>query len=212
MTGPLAQAVLTGAQAERRQRAIDAGLALLRRGDYAQIQVKDVAEEAGVALGTLYNYFSSKEHLFAEVLVQWAATLRASLAHHPLDGATPQEQLTQALHRSVRAFQHQPQLARLVSTLQMSSDPFATEILLRLDQATRGVYLEILQDFEPAHAQRIIRAASAVFDSLLRSWSAGRLSTVDLYDYLTDSVSLLFASAGDDRELMAARGDQRGRS
>ncbi|HEY3845088.1 MAG TPA: TetR/AcrR family transcriptional regulator [Acidimicrobiales bacterium] len=199
MTGPIPPTVLTGPQLERRQRLIDAGLVLLRRDDYAQIQVKDVAEEAGVALGTLYNYFSSKEHLFAEVLVQWAATLRASLANHPLDGITPGERLIQALHRSVRAFQQQPQLARLVSTLQMSSDPFATEILSRLDQATRGVYLEILRDFEPPLAQRIIRSASAIFDSFLRSWSAGRLSTVDLYDYLTESVSLLFAT-GDDHD------------
>src|ERR1700678_4431392 len=131
MAEPLSPAVLNAAQQQRRQRLIDAGLALLQRQDFERIQVKDVAEEADVALGTLYSYFSSKEHLFAEVLVQWAATLRASIARHPLDGVTPQEKLTQAFHRSVRAFQRQPQLARLVATLQLSSDPFATEIVAR---------------------------------------------------------------------------------
>jgi AcrR family transcriptional regulator len=209
MADPLSLGVLTAAQQQRRRRMVNAGLALLQRQDYERIQVKDVAEEAGVALGTLYNYFSSKEHLFAEVLVQWAATLRASLARHPLDAVTPQEKLTQALHRSVRAFQHQPQLARLVATLQMSSDPFATEILSRLDQATRGVYLELLEDLDPLRARRIIRTASAIFDSFLRSWSAGRLSTVDMYDFLTEGVSLLFDDIGQDGagELVAARGE-----
>jgi TetR/AcrR family transcriptional regulator, cholesterol catabolism regulator len=209
MAEPLSPTVLRPAQQERRQRLIDAGLALLQRQEYERIQVKDVAEESGVALGTLYSYFSSKEHLFAEVLVQWAATLRASIARHPLDGVTPQEKLTQAFHRSVRAFQRQPQLARLVATLQLSSDPFATEILARLDHVTRGVYLELLRDLNPPLAHRIIRTASAAFDSFLRSWSAGRLSTVDLYDFVAEGVALLFADAESygPREFVTTRSD-----
>ncbi|MDQ1454884.1 MAG: TetR/AcrR family transcriptional regulator, cholesterol catabolism regulator, partial [Actinomycetota bacterium] len=67
-----AKSPLTHAQQARRDRIVDAGLALLAARDYDKIQVKDVAEEANVALGTLYHYFSSKEHLFAEVLVRWA--------------------------------------------------------------------------------------------------------------------------------------------
>jgi AcrR family transcriptional regulator len=188
---------LTGNQRARRQRLIDAGLVLLERGEYESIQVKDVAEEAGVALGTLYHYFSSKEHLFAEVLVKWAATLRTSLTRHPLTGETPQEKLTEALHRSVRAFQHQPQLARLLASLELSTDLFATEILERMDQTTTSVYLELLDGLEPGRARQIVRTANAVLDSLLRSWSAGRLSITDLYDYLGESVALVFGEGSE---------------
>ena len=42
---------------------------------YERISVREVAESAGVALATLYHYFPSKEHLFAEALVQWASTM-----------------------------------------------------------------------------------------------------------------------------------------
>ncbi|HYA67941.1 MAG TPA: TetR/AcrR family transcriptional regulator [Acidimicrobiales bacterium] len=192
MAEPVAPAVLTVNQRARRQRVVDAGLALLGQRDYERIQVKDVAEEAGVALGTLYHYFSSKEHLFAEVLVKWAGTLRTNLTRHPLSAGTPQERLTEALHRSIRAFQRQPQLARLVAALEMSSDPFATEILARLDQTTTAVYLELLPGIEARRARRIVRTADAVFDSMLRAWSAGRLPIVDLYDYVSDAVALLF--------------------
>ena len=73
---PDAKPTLTPAQQARRDRIVDAGLSLLGERAYDKIQVKDVAEAANVALGTLYHYFSSKEHLFAEVLVRWAATLR----------------------------------------------------------------------------------------------------------------------------------------
>lgn len=195
---PLSPAVLNAGQQARRQSVIDAALTLLERRDYERIQVKDVADEAGVALGTLYHYFSSKEHLFAEVLVQWAGTLRTSLTRHPLWGNSPQQRLTEVLHRSVRAFQRQPQLARLVAALELSTDPFATEILERLDQTTTSVYLELLDGTDPGRSRRVVRTVDAVFDSLLRSWSAGRLPIVDLYDYLSDAVELIFGGGAGD--------------
>ncbi len=194
MAGPVSPRVLSANQLARRQRVIDAGLVLLERRDYDRIQVKDVAEEAGVALGTVYHYFSSKEHIFAEVLVKWAGTLRTNLTRRPLTGDSPQDKLTEALHRSVRAFQHQPQLARLVASLELSADAFATEILVRLDMTTTSVYLELLDGVDDDRARVIVRTADAVFDSLLRSWSAGRLSIADLYDYLSDAVALLFGA------------------
>jgi TetR/AcrR family transcriptional regulator, cholesterol catabolism regulator len=52
-------------QRARRQRIVDAARQLMITVDYGKIQVKDVAEEAGVSLGTLYRYFNSKDHLFA---------------------------------------------------------------------------------------------------------------------------------------------------
>src|SRR5271154_2774806 len=110
----LAPSTLTVAQRARRERIVDAGLTLLAERDFDKIQVKDVAEEANVALGTLYHYFSSKEHLFAEVLVRWAATLRTNISRNPLRGTTDAQRLTQVINRSVRAFQRQPSLARLV--------------------------------------------------------------------------------------------------
>ena len=192
MAEPVSPNLLTDDQRARRQRIMDAGLVLLERNEYERIQIKDVAEEADVALGTLYHYFSSKEHLFAEVLVKWAATLRSSLARHPPRGRTPREKLTEALHRSVRAFQHQPQLARLIASLELSSDPFATEILERMDQTTSSVYMELLDGVEPRRARTIVRTVDAVLDSQLRAWSAGRLPITGLYDYLSESIDLIF--------------------
>ncbi len=192
MAEPVSPNLLTEDQLARRQRIIDAGLVLLERNEYERIQIKDVAEEADVALGTLYHYFSSKEHLFAEVLIKWAGTLKSSLARHPPRGLSPREKLTEALHRSVRAFQHQPQLARLIASLELSSDPFATEILERMDQTTSSVYMELLEGVEPRRARTIVRTVDAVLDSQLRAWSAGRLSITGVYDYLSESIDLMF--------------------
>jgi AcrR family transcriptional regulator len=178
-------------QAARRQRIVDTALALLGEREYERIQVKDVADGASVALGTVYHYFSSKEQLFGEVLVQWAATLGASISRRSLAGADPASRLEDALHRSVRAFERRPQLAKLVARLEVSEDPFASDVLKRLDATTNLVYLTALEGFEPEKALRVVRVADAVLDSSLRAWSAGRLPIKDVYRSLSDVVALL---------------------
>jgi TetR/AcrR family transcriptional regulator, cholesterol catabolism regulator len=181
----------TEAQRARRQRVVDGGLVLLRTRDYDKIQVKDVAEEANVALGTVYNYFSSKDHLFAEVLIAWAATLGPSISRNPLRGTNDVERLTEVFHRSVRAFQRQPHLARLVATLETSSDPFATEILARLGETTTKVYVEAIREVDDATARAIVRVVDDVLASGLRSWVAGHVPITEVYDRLTESIALL---------------------
>jgi TetR/AcrR family transcriptional regulator, cholesterol catabolism regulator len=191
--GPPAAAGLTAKQRARRERVIDAGLTLLESRDYDRIQVKDVAEAANVALGTIYHYFSSKDHLFAEVLLKWAASLRTNVARHPLSGTSPAEQLTDVLHRSVRAFQRRPQLARLIATLQLSADPFAVEVMSRLSETTASIYGEVLGDIEPSIARAIVRVVEAVLAVNLGAWSNGRMAVNDVLAHLTEAVDLLFS-------------------
>jgi AcrR family transcriptional regulator len=184
-------ASLSPNQAARRQRIVDAAMAMLEEREFERIQVKDVAEGAAVALGTVYHYFSSKEHLFGEVLVQWAGSLRTSITRRALTGPDPATRLQDALHRSVRAFERRPQLARLVARFEVSEDPFAIDVLNRLDGVTNEVYLAVLGDLEPDVASRIVRVVDAVLDASLRSWSAGRIPIADVYRSLSDAVTLL---------------------
>lgn len=187
MTG----AKLTPAQQARRDRIVDAGLTLLGERDFDKIQVKDVAVEAGVALGTVYHYFSSKDHLFAEVLVRWAATLRTNISRNPLRGDTDAQRLAHVINRSVRAFQRQPSLARLVATLETSADPFATEILDRLAHTTNDIYVEAIRDVDRETALRVVTVVDAVLAARLRSWVAGRISIATVSDDLSDAIGLL---------------------
>src|ERR1700728_4102053 len=66
---------LTRAQQARRQRVIDAAMALGLEGGYEAVQMRDVAARADVAMGTVYRYFTSKEHLLAATLVYWREML-----------------------------------------------------------------------------------------------------------------------------------------
>lgn len=178
-------------QEARRQRTVEAALRLLDDREYDRIQVKDVAEEAGVALGTLYHYFGSKEQLFGEALVQWAASLGTDITRRPLSGDSEAGRLEEVLHRAVRAFERQPPMARLVTRLQASDDPTVAALLQRLESTTTTVYLEVLREIDEPTAQRIVRVIDAVLDSGLRAWSAGRIPIDRVYCALSDAVALM---------------------
>ena len=77
---------LTRAQEARRQRVIDAAMELGLEGGYEAVQMRDVAARAHVAMGTVYRYFSSKDHLLAAALVFWVEQLDARLAQVPARG------------------------------------------------------------------------------------------------------------------------------
>jgi len=190
---------LSSRQAARRQRLLDSALGLLEERDYERISVREVAESAGVALATLYHYFPSKDHLFAEALVQWASTLGPDVTRRPLTGTTAAQRVEGALLRAARAFERRPQLARLLTRFETSDEPFAHEVLARLDRTTSDVYLGLLGDLPRDEALRVVRVLDAVFDSSLRSWSSGRSTTADLRRSLTDAVGLLLGGdrAGD---------------
>ena len=79
----LTVADLTVSQAARRQRVIDAALGLGSAGGYEAVQMRDVARTAGVALGTIYRYFTSKDHLLAAAMVDWTADLERRIAQRP---------------------------------------------------------------------------------------------------------------------------------
>ena len=116
----------TEAQQARRDRIVDAGLTLLGERDYDKIQVKDVAEKAGVALGTLYRYFNSKDHLFAWALRSWSAGFGDRLE---LSAAGPTVERVKAVYRlAARAFEKQPRVYAVMVQVQTSMDPLAVAV------------------------------------------------------------------------------------
>jgi TetR/AcrR family transcriptional regulator, cholesterol catabolism regulator len=190
----MTSAGLSTKQAARRQRLLDSALCLLEVRDYDRISVREVAESASVAVATLYHYFPSKEHLFAEVLVQWASTLGSDVTRRPLKGNTPAARVEEAYLRSIRAFERRPQLARLIGLFERSDELFARDVLARLDAATNDVYRSLLTDIPDADAARIVRVLDAVLDSSLRAWSSGRSSMGDVRRNMSDAVALLVGS------------------
>src|ERR1700758_1063709 len=69
-----------GDRATRRADIAAAGRALLTENGLAALQMRDVARRAGVGLGTVYNYFQTKEALFAALYAQRLDEMLSDLA------------------------------------------------------------------------------------------------------------------------------------
>ncbi|MDN3482655.1 helix-turn-helix domain-containing protein [Arthrobacter sp. APC 3897] len=118
-------------QMERRQRILDAAKNLLRSNDYESIQIRDVASEANVALGTLYRYFSSKEHLYATVVYDWSVPFGAADEAVP-DSLGTIERVTRRLQQALSAFQRRPNFYQTILMLRTSSDPNVRDLMQQL--------------------------------------------------------------------------------
>ena len=95
-------ATLTVAQAARRDRVLRAALKLGAAGGYEAVQMRDVAAEADVALGTIYRYFSSKDHLLAAALVTWTGDLEQQIVRRPPAGRSVADRVANVLQRATQ--------------------------------------------------------------------------------------------------------------
>ncbi len=73
--------------------------------------MRDVAVAADVALGTIYRYFASKDHLLAEVQVEWVRDLGRRVHARPPRGGLVADRVIDVLRRATRAMEAEPKLA-----------------------------------------------------------------------------------------------------
>ena len=101
---------LTERQAARRDRVLKAAIALASEGGYDAVQMRDVAAKARVALGTLYRYFSSKDHLLVSCLGQWTREFQQRIALRPPAGDSPADRVVDVLGRAAKSLERSPEL------------------------------------------------------------------------------------------------------
>ena len=61
------------------ERIIDSASVLFSQNNYHEVMIEDVAKNAGIAKGTVYNYFDSKEELYFYLIEQKLSALTNSL-------------------------------------------------------------------------------------------------------------------------------------
>src|SRR5437660_1723459 len=80
LPAPDVESALTRSQQARRRRVIEAAVELAAEGGYDAVQMRDVAIRGRVAMGTIYRYFTSKDHLLSAAQLERAARLLLSPA------------------------------------------------------------------------------------------------------------------------------------
>jgi AcrR family transcriptional regulator len=185
---------LTRAQQARRQRVIDAAMTLGLEGGYEAVQMRDVAARADVAMGTVYRYFTSKDHLLAATLVSWIEQLDARLSQQPPKGTEPSERVLDVLDRALRAMGRQPRLVAAVFTALASPDPAAVGCQQQITLLMEGIITQAIGEPHPDHLAERARMIGHVWYSALVGWINGWSTIGRVYDELCVAVDLLLSS------------------
>ena len=212
---PASTATLTKSQAARRQRVLEAALDLGAEGGYDAVQMRDVATEANVALGTIYRYFASKDHLLAESLVEWARDLGRRVAQRPLVGDTLAERVINVLRRATRAMETEPNRSEAVITALSSTDPHAARCQREVGAVMGQIMAGLPGRLRPGHpgrhragaGPRLVLVARRVGQPVVRHQPGGRRAEIAahlLLDQYSCSVArrpnILFVVSDQERE------------
>jgi len=187
-------AALPRGQQERRDRIVRAAITLLEHGEYDAIQMRDVAQEAAVALATVYRYFTSKEHLYAAALLEWAANFPAREQSKRGGGRSDEAQLRALMRRAVRAFERYPQMMRVEIVIESSPDPNARTLFDQFAARNVGALTTSLSSTDPETASAIVETVNSVLATRLRAWALGRITIGDVDRSVQNTLDLIFRS------------------
>jgi AcrR family transcriptional regulator len=173
----------TGAE-EKRRLILDAAVRVFARKGFHTSRVGDIAEEAGVAHGLLYHYFSSKDEVLETIFREnWSVLLERIHAVEQSDESA-REQLRHVAVILLRTWRHEPDVVRvLVREIARSA-----EVQERIGELVKpiGAIRRIVErgqengefraDLDPALAAVVFYGG---IDELLTGWVLGQLPDGD---------------------------------
>jgi TetR/AcrR family transcriptional regulator, cholesterol catabolism regulator len=182
----------SAAQRDRRKRILDATLALASKGGYDAVQMRTVAEQANVALGTLYRYFPSKIHLLVSGLAREFARTQEKLDRTPIPGDTSYDRMMYVLGRITRNMQREPMLTEAMTRAFMFADPSAAAEVNAVAKLMEHMLTRAIHDGEPSpYDTAIARVIGDVWLSNLVAWVTRRASASDVSNHLELAARLL---------------------
>lgn len=185
----------SAAQRDRRKRILDATIKLASQGGFDAVQMRAVAEQADVALGTLYRYFPSKIHLLVSALQREFERTESFLREKPIEGDTVAERVITVLKRTTRGMQSDAKLTEALTRAFMFADSsVSAEIhqvgMLLTSMLTRAMYPEGHTELTEEDVQ-IARVIGDVWLSALVGWVSGRTSATETGQQIELAVRLL---------------------
>jgi AcrR family transcriptional regulator len=183
---------LSPKQESRRARVIDVALRLAAEGGYEAVQMRDVAGGAGVALATVYHYFTSKDHLLAEAMVRRTQVMRERVHQRPLEGAAPAERLGDYYDRACHALASEPALTAALVTALASPDPAVARSVAAVRAQVGVAVREVLREcYPPEVCDGIAAILGHVWYSSLISWASGRRGPDDVAMELRRAIAVV---------------------
>jgi AcrR family transcriptional regulator len=177
---------LTARQADTVDRLGRAAIDLLRREGFAGLTVRRVAAEAGVGAATAYTYFSSKEHLVAEVF--WRRLAASPPASHV--SGDPPARVIEVLQHIAMLVADEPEFAGAVTNALLGRDPDVEVLRQRIGRDIRDRLTTALgSDIDPA----VIDSLEMLYSGALVRAGMGYASYAEIAERLEKSARLILS-------------------
>jgi len=170
----------TVAAEEKRRVILDAAVRVFARKGFHASRVGDIAEEAGVAHGLLYHYFSSKDEVLETIFSEHWTALLDRIHEAEASSEPPIEQLRGIVRAMFSGWRHEPDVLRVVIREIARSTVVSERVgeLVKPIGAIRRIFErgqasgDFRRDLDADTAAVIVYGA---IDELITGWVLGRL-------------------------------------
>jgi TetR/AcrR family transcriptional regulator, cholesterol catabolism regulator len=172
----------TSAQQGRYERILQAATAMLAIGGEDMLQMKELAQRAGVSLATLYRYFPAKEHVVLAIAVRRYQNALALVADERPDGATVQERVTSHLLREFRAVQRDQKLTASINRVMANTRADYRQAVIQVYDLHMKILQQVAVAGRPLRREQYMRLIIAhnVFTAASQRWLAGGSSAAEV--------------------------------
>jgi AcrR family transcriptional regulator len=164
---------------ERARRIVASAVELAEQGGFEAVRLRDVAAHAGVALGTLYRRFRSKQDLLLAALEIEVFEQEQRMAQRPPQGDTRLERVGAFFQSTTRAICRRPNLARALVRAIAHGEPDLTQKVAAFHTRMERLITAALRGngrgaADPSEEERrLADILQAVWFSALVGWAGG---------------------------------------
>jgi len=149
-----------------RERILAAAVASFEARGYDETTTAEIARKAGLAVGSVYDYFRDKREILLEILhttvEEGAETVVRGLAPELWRDADPRESVRGLLHRIFHARTVQPGMQRILWE-RFFKDPEFRDAFEAIEDRVRGAIEELLRALRAEGRTRVADEATAAF-------------------------------------------------
>jgi TetR/AcrR family transcriptional regulator, fatty acid metabolism regulator protein len=99
---------------DKRRLILDAAVRVFARQGFHTCRVSDIADEAQVAYGLVYHYFSSKDEILDTLFLERWDVMLAAIAEADALERAPREKLTVIASFIIDSYRHDPELMKVI--------------------------------------------------------------------------------------------------
>ncbi|MBP1967876.1 TetR/AcrR family transcriptional regulator [Paenibacillus aceris] len=149
-----------------RKKIIDTALQLFAEQGYDATTVHQITERAGVAKGTFFNYFASKEEVFCDIQTFWASTEFIKLK----DKSGPiLPHLREFLIQLVRLVPYTRQLARALFQSNLSNEKTVSNQLQMLEEL-KQIIIPLIEEAQKRGEFSTVFPAEMIADQAIQTY------------------------------------------